>query len=249
MHEDTIVFELPTHFLPKIALRLECLYHTINQACEEMHPVIHHYALKSLIEILSIIEKPELKSRFLKELMRIEHSITKSGVTLSPRLHKRLQIEIQILTHVVGRFGDSIHTSPFLQSIKYSQQTQLYDCEMHSPQLLLWLESAPALRQSDLAKWLEYLKPLQATVDLYLSLLRSTAEFHEIEMHNGFYQLSLPSKNNCPLILLRMQKSFGVVPRIQLGHHSLSFRLYGADTMREVRETKAKFDLAFCKLG
>lgn len=64
MFENTITFQLATHFLPKIALRLECLYQTIQQACEETHPVIHHYALKNIIEIIKLVEKPELKAVF-----------------------------------------------------------------------------------------------------------------------------------------------------------------------------------------
>ncbi len=64
MSQDTITFQLATHYLPKIALRLECLFLTIEQACEESHAVIHHYALKNIIEIIKLVEKPELKSRF-----------------------------------------------------------------------------------------------------------------------------------------------------------------------------------------
>jgi cell division protein ZapD len=248
MYDETITFELATHFLPKIALRLECLYQTINQAREETHPVIHHYALKNLIELISLIEKPELKSRFLKELMRIEHALIKTGEKVSVELFSSLHIQIQILTHVVGRFGENIQGNPFLQSIKQAQQTQLYDCDMYSPQLLLWLESDPMLRQRDLAKWLNNLKALQTTVNLYLALLRDTAEFSKIEMFNGFYQRPLQQKNSCHLILLRIDKSFGIVPRMQLGHHGLSLRLCDLSTMREVRETEARLDLALCQL-
>lgn len=247
MYQDTITFQLATHFLPKIALRLECLYQTINQACEETHPVIHHYALKNIIEIMKLIEKPELKSRFLKELIRIEHSLNKSGSKISDELFDNLYNQIQMLAHVAGPFGDEIHVNPFLQSVRLSQPTQTNDCEMYSPQLLLWLESTPIIRQNDLVRWLKCLKILYTTVSLYLTLLRDTAEFDKIEF-NGFYQRSLPPKTSCHLILLRIDKSFGIVPRMQLGHHGLSLRLCDVSTMREVRETEAKLDLAICQL-
>ena len=77
MYNDTITFQLATHFLSRIALRLEFLFKTINQACYESHEVIHRFALKHIIEIFDVIEKPELKSRFLKELIRIEHVLKK----------------------------------------------------------------------------------------------------------------------------------------------------------------------------
>lgn len=248
MYNETIIFELATHFLPKVALRLEGLYEIINQSCEETHAVIHHYALKNLIEIITLVEKPELKSRFLKELMRIEHLIVKSGMKVPVELLSRLHIQIQILAQVSGRFGDSLHLNPFLQSIRQTQHTQIHDCEIHSPQLLLWLESDPILRQQNLEEWISNLKSLQTTVSLYLALLRDRAEFNEIEMYNGFYQQPLPPKTSCHVILLRIDKSFGLVPRMQLGHHGLSLRLCDLSTMREIRETDARIDLALCQL-
>ncbi|MCC5015000.1 MULTISPECIES: cell division protein ZapD [Legionella] len=248
MPQGTITFQLATHYLPKIALRLECLYQTIDQACEETHPVIHHYALKNVIEIIKLIEKPELKSRFLKELMRIEHILNKSNTSLSKELCASLHTQIQVLTHVVGRFGENIHNNPFLQSIRLTLPTQTNDYEGYSPQLLLWLESNPALRQRDLVVWLNSLRTLHATVDLYLSLLRDSAQFDKIDMFNGFYQRQLPSRTSCHLILLRIDKSFGIAPRMQLGHHGFTLRLCEISTMREVRETEARLDLAICQL-
>jgi cell division protein ZapD len=248
MYQDTITFQLATHYLPKIALRLECLYQTISQAYEETHPVIHHYALKNIIEIIQLIEKPELKSRFLKELMRIEHALNKSTLTLTSELHDSLHNQIHQISHIVGPFGDGIHQDPFLQTFRLTLPSSNQDGETYSPQLLFWLESKPATRQRDLALWLTNLHSLYLTVVLYLKLLRSTAEFKTVAMLNGFYQRSLPPKTSCHLILLRIEKSFGIVPRMQLGHHGFNLRLCEATTMREMKDTNARFDLAICQL-
>lgn len=248
MRNETIIFQLATHYLPKIALRLECLFLTIEQACEETHPVIHHYALKNIIEIIKLIEKPELKSRFLKEFMRIEHALNKSQKVISNALYADLFIQVQNLSHVVGRFGESICDDPFLQSVRLTQTISLNDFELHSPQLLLWLEKNSAQRQQDLIEWLKLLQTLYKTVAVYLALLRDTAEFDKIDMFNGFYQRSLPSKTSCHLILLRMDKNCGIVPKMQLGHHGLSLRLCEANSMHEVGRTDTHIDLAICQL-
>lgn len=248
MPKGKITFQLATHFLPKIALRLECLYQTIYQACEETHPVIHHYALKNVIEIISLIEKPELKSRFLKEFVRIEHSINKAEIVISTKLYDNLYLQIQNLIHVVNRFGGNIHQDPFLQSVRFAQPMHNNECEMYTPQLILWLESPPSLRQHHFLKWLENLQTLHDSVCLYLSLLRHSAKFDKIHMLGGFYQCPLPTRNSCHLILLRIDKSFGIVPQMHLGHHGLSLRLCEVSTMQEIQETKAKLDLAICQL-
>lgn len=248
MQNQTITYQLATHYLPRIALRLECLFLTIQQACDESHPVLHHYALKNLIEILKLIEKPELKSRFLKELMRIEHMLSKSEKKVSDYLFDNLFVQIQFLSHISGRFGDRIHQNPFIQSVRFAQTGDQMGCELYVPQLFLWLETDAAKRQEDLGQWITTLKPLYDTVSVYLALLRQTAEFNQIDMSCGFYQQSLPAKNTCHLILLRMDKTCGFIPKIQLGHHGLSLRLCEATSMSEIKDTTTMVDLGICQL-
>lgn len=248
MQHDTIIFQLATHYLSKISLRLERLFMVMVEARGETHPLIHHYALKNVIEIIKLIEKPELKSRFVKELMRIEHALNKSQNGVSNSLYASLFVQVQVLSHIAGRFGDAIHHDTFLQSIRLAQSAHTSDCELHAPQLLLWLELDSSQRQNDLSLWMKHLKTLQDTVSVYLSLLRNTAEFEAIEMVNGFYQRSLPSKDACQLILLRMDKHCGIVPKMQLGHHGLSLRLCDSSSMQELRHTDTPIDLAICQL-
>ena len=247
MQHAHIIFQLATHYLPKISLRLEGLFLAIEQACQETHPIIHHYALKNIIEIIKLIEKPELKSRFIKELMRVEHSFHKVKGDASNALYANLFVQVQVLNHIAGRFGETIHQNTFLQAIRLAQSSHHNDCESHAPQLLLWLEHDAARRQHDLAVWLKQLQTLYDTVTIYLSLLRNTAEFQTIDMFNGFYQQSLPSQA-CHLILLRMDMHCGLVPKMQLGHHGLSLRLCEANSMQEVHHANTTVDLAICQL-
>lgn len=249
MQHDYIIFQLATHYLPKIALRLERLFIAVIEACEATHPVIHHYALKNIIEIIKLIEKPELKSRFVKELMHFEHLLNRQIVPYSNDSYAQLFVHIQRLNHMVGRFGGTIHQDPFIQSIRLAQSAHHSDCELHAPQLFLWLESSPLLRQRHLTQWLSQLQPLSETAHLYLTLLRNTTQFEPIELHNGFYQRSLPAKSSCQLIQLRMSKESGLVPKMQIGHHGLSLRLCDAETMQETQQTPLTVDLAICQLG
>lgn len=248
MQHDHIVFQLATQYLPKISLRLEGLFLAIDQACNETHPIIHHYALKNVIEIIKLIEKPELKSRFIKELMRIEHILNKSQAGVSNSAYASLFVQVQVLNHIAGRFGETIHQNTFLQAIRLAQSSHSNECESHAPQLLLWLEHDASHRQRDLATWLKHLQTLYDTVKVYLNLLRSTAVFETIDMFNGFYQRSVPSQMSCHLILLRMDMHCGLVPKMQLGHHGLSLRLCEANSMQEVHHANTMVDLAICQL-
>lgn len=247
MHEETILFQLATHYLPKNALRLECLFHTLDEACIDTHPIIHHYALNNIFEIIKLTDKPELKSRFLKELIRITHVLQKSSA-LSDPLYARIYAQIQVLSHLAGRFCDSIRQDHFLQSVKLAQASHFHEGELYSPQLLLWLESHADYRQANLIQWREQLQTLHDTVSIYLTMLRSATYFEVITMEQGFYQRSLSSQNTCQLILLRMTKHKGIVPKMQFGHHGLSIRLCDAKTMRELHQTQTDVELAICQL-
>lgn len=236
MRKDAIVFELATHYLPKISLRIERLMQTIEEAVLEKHPIIHHYALNNIFEIIKLVEKPELKSRFLKEFMRIEHGVNKSLISLSDKSFAMLFVQIQVLSHIVGRFGEGIHLDPFLQSLRLVQSSHSIDGELYSPQLLLWLENKPEARQADLARWLQQLKTLSDTVKAYLSFFREMENFEQISLVHGFYQCSLPAKpTSSVLIMLRMERNTDLTPKMQIGHHGFSLRLCEASTMRETQ--------------
>lgn len=249
MQQDLITFELPTHQLPKVALRLECLLNTLIQAIEEPHPLVHHYALNNILEIIKLIEKPELKSRFLKEMIRIEHQLLKNEHAIDEHLQNRLNVQIHYLNHAAGRFAKVVRSDPFLQSIRPIQSSHNADCELHSPQLLLWLKAEPEQRQEHLNTWFSHLRPLYDTVAIYLSILRATAFYEMIEAQHGFYQRALPPKTQCHLILLRLYRASSVIPRMQLGHYGFSLRLYDAHSLQEIHEGQTiPLSLALCKL-
>ncbi|MCR9192094.1 MAG: cell division protein ZapD [Gammaproteobacteria bacterium] len=249
MQQNQIVFQLGVNALSKIALRLERLFLAIEQACHATDPIIHHYALKNVIEIIKLIEKPELKSRFVKELMRIEHTVNKSQTLISDAHYARLFVQVQVLSHISGCFGEGIHQDPFLQSIRLAQTAHLSDCELHAPQLLCWLESTTANRQAHLKHWLQQLQVLWDTASIYLALLRDTSQFELIELSNGFYQRSLSTRSIYHLILIRMLEETSIVPKIQIGQHGLSIRLCDAYSMQEVRQAEVStVDLAICQL-
>lgn len=247
MNENNITFQLATHFLSRIALRLEFLFKTINQACHESHEVIHRYALKNIIEIADVIEKPELKSRFLKELIRIEHVLKKNQL-LNAELVDTLASQIHILSHTPGRFSNCLHEDEFLKTLRQIHHPNTQECEFNSPHLVLWFESDSMLRQNTITQWYKCLSDLDDTVTIYLRLLREASEYLPITAVNGFYQHSVSPKLVNHLILLKMDKSLGISPKLQLGHHSLTIRLYDLESAHEIRDRHVDMQIAFCQI-
>jgi cell division protein ZapD len=248
MFNNTITFQLATHFLSRIALRLEFLFKTINQACQESHEVIHRYALKNIIEILEIIEKPELKSRFIKELIRIEHVLKKTQQLKNLDLLDSLATQVHILNHASGRFSTSIHNDDFLKILRQIHHPNTKECEFNSPYLVLWLDLAPEHRQQTIREWVSALKDLEEAVSIYLSLLREATEFIPITAQYGFYQHSMSPNIVTHLILLRMNKNLSITPKLQLGHHNLTIRFYELVSAYEIRDKSIEMEIAFCHI-
>ena len=95
MVRNTISFQLGTQYLSKIALHIERLLLAIEEACQENHPIIHHSALNDLFEIINLVKKPELKGRFLKEFMRIEHINNQSPHAFPGPTFAKIFVQIQ----------------------------------------------------------------------------------------------------------------------------------------------------------
>ncbi len=247
---DTITFQLGTHYLSRVALHVERLLFTIYAASHEQHPVIHHAALNDLFELIKLTEKPELKGRFLQEFMRLEHALNKTTRPIHPDSHAALAQQIQTLNQLVGQFGGDIHRDPFLHATGVSLHAHSTEGEPYAPQLLFWLESSASIRQADLTHWLSQFELLKNAIRMYLSLLRDTAEFKTITPENGFYQCPLPhnQKTTCHLILVRIQKETGQIPKLQIGHHGLSLRICEAKSMQDVHTESIPVELSICEL-
>jgi cell division protein ZapD len=45
-----------------------------------------------------------------------------------------------------------------------------------------------------------------------------------------------------------MDKSMGITPKLQLGHHGLTIRLYESATAYEIRDKTVDMEIAFCQI-
>lgn len=241
-------FQLGTNFLSRTALRLESMLDIIEQACQESNPIVHRYALNTLIEILDLIDKPELKSRFLKELIRIEHVLDRTNAPMYQALSKQIHEQIQDLNHFSGTLAGHLIQDVLLQQIRHIHQPNNKECEFHSPALIAWLSQPTDKRQEALSHWLEALSVLRQSICIYLSILRASVIETEIETDNGFFRYALAEKPSCQLVILKIPPSFQMIPQLHLGHHGLTIRLYDLKSSRKMQSHAIKMNLAVCHL-
>lgn len=245
--DELIHYEFSNDYLPKISLKLEYLLSNVEQACEETHPVVHYEALKCTLKLLKIAEKPELKSRFLKEYVRLAHSMSKISSQQENSDYRLLQEQIYDLNHMGGRFGDALHQNPFLQSVRMAQTSEPFEFTLLCPQLIYWLHSSPAERCNNLKQWLECFYTLYNTVSIYLSLLRESAIEEDFYIHGSYCQFPI-QKQAYQLIILKIPNKQPLIPNIQLGHHGLSLRLCDKNTLQEIPSQTTYLQIGVCKI-
>jgi len=248
MRKDFLIYQYPINYLAKVSLYLENLFSKLSIACNSNEEIIHHYALKSIIDIINLIEKPEIKSRYVKDLMRIEHLINQSQTVISDKSYARLFVQLQILGKINSRFGNSLYQDSFVQSMRFVFNSK-DESEILNPQLIFWLNRDVAYRQNDISGWLENLLPVYNTVDTYLSILRETAEFCTIDLESGYFNKNITNKLTQHFIVIKMRKLDGVIPKVNLINNIISVRLCDAHSMQEVRGSEDfQIELAICQL-
>jgi cell division protein ZapD len=172
MHYTPTTFEIPLTSLSKMAVRLENLLTDLAFATEDSSPVIHKYALIRCFELMKILNKPELKSRFLKELLRIDHLLKKSIVQIPSDLNETLVESIQILSHGMPSLDQSLCKDPFIQALQSNSFISLLEIDDSCLELQLWLTSSAESRKTYLKKWYESMAGLRQVITTYLNVLR-----------------------------------------------------------------------------
>jgi cell division protein ZapD len=234
MQAQEIIYQQSSQFLPKISLRIENLLAYIREGLHENHPIIHHYALKNIIDLIKIVEKPELKSRYTKEFIRLEYGLSKILPEQSPELWQKFT-EISLdLQNRVNRFCSPIFADQFLQNLRMRMQDNWMECELQAPHLYRWLHQSSPQRKSHLQSWIDNLIEIESIISVYLSILRYFAHYQEIEVHQNYYHQLVGHHPICQLIVLKVNAELPVIPKIQVGNNSLSIHFHDPIQVEEI---------------
>jgi cell division protein ZapD len=248
MQTQDIIYQHSPQFLPKISIKLENLIASLIEAKNETHPIIHHYALKNLVEILKIIDKPELKSRLTKEFLRLNYVLPKSFSEKAPVLAQQFELKIHELQTQSGRFASQLHQDPFLQSLKLRSQDQWQECELQPPYLFNWLHQKSKVRQEMIATWLNELHDLKSVIHIYLSVLRQLVQFETLEITHSFYQKPVMANPSCQLIIIKLAHEIPVIPKIQLSTHALSIHFSDIENFDKPANHKFQIELGMVRI-
>jgi cell division protein ZapD len=247
---QSVTYEQPLSERMRTFLRLEFLYQQANYHAEISDAWSTRAAVASLLEILAILSRGDLRSDVMKELERhsqlLEAYRTRPGVD-SGRLQAVLGNLQKLRAQLAEGRAHPSHTlkeNEFLNAIKHRSAIPGGTCEFDLPDYGHWLHQEYATRAEDLESWLATLRPLCDGVSELLWLTRAGAERQDEVARGGLFQHGLPRGSHKELLRVTLPGECGMFPEISGNQHRFTIRFLSWKTV-DKRPSQTSEDVSF----
>jgi cell division protein ZapD len=226
----TTTYEQPLSERMRTFLRLEFLAQQANHHSLQESPWSSRAAVDSLLEILTILGRGDIRGEVLKELERQQSILapfgSRPGVDTS-RLEALLNRVASLrgaLAEVGAHYVQPLKDSEFLSAIKHRSAIPGGTCEFDLPDFKHWLGLPYERRAEDFRLWFASIKPLCDSVSQLLWLARESGEESGQVAHHGLFQHSLAKGTSCQLLRITVDHAMAVYPEVSGSHHRFTVR-------------------------
>jgi cell division protein ZapD len=250
-----VVYEQPLNERMRTFLRLDFLYSQTMYHEERPDQWSTRAAMSSLLEILAITARGDIRSEVLKELERqanvMHEYASRPGVDGS-----RLKAVLSNLTRLRNElnqagalFMQRLRDSEFLNAIKHRSAIPGGTCEFDLPDYRHWLDQPFEKRAADFDSWMVTIRPLCDAVTELLWLTREAGRPRAETAVGGTFQIAFERDNPCQLLRITLPAGTTLFPEISGSHHrcSIRFMSWTDVNVRPVQTTDdVKFLLTTC---
>ena len=252
--DNRVTYEQPLNERMRVLLRLEHLFHRARRNLQGSDEWDSRAAVITLLDLVSIFERTEIKADIIKELERNNVNLTKlkevPGVD-GTRLDEILQELVMLaegLVKLQGPVGRSLRGSEFLSAIMQRACIPGGTCDFDLPLFHFWLQRPLAERQAALQAWFHEFEPIPKAVDTVLRLVRQSTSPVRRSAQGGFYQQNLDSNSPGQLIRVQLPLDCPYYVEISGGKHRFTLRFMEPNYVERPSQTAADVDfiLATC---
>lgn len=256
MQTTDIVYEQPLNERMRFFLRLEALFRQARHSLRGSAEMDSHLSLASLLEILNVLGRVDMRTEVLKELERLiatlEPLARTPGVnhdTLDSLLVSLGGFKAQLLL-LDGPIAQELRDNEFIKLLLQRSGISGGLCDFDLPPYRHWLRRDAETRLGDLKTWLGSLDGLRLSVDLVLKLVRESATASERVAKAGCYQQPLDSSLHYQLIRVGLPAESPYFAEISGGRHRFTVRILRASShSRACQASEAvPFRLSCCAL-
>ena len=227
---STIIYEQPLNERMRTFMRLEQLYARCAYYLEKENPLDSHYALITLLELVGLTSRGDLKQELIKEVKRqlanLQQLVNITSLDQN-KLDKLLNGHNQLINQLdslPGQLLNYLKDHDFISSIKQRSAIPGGTCDFDLPAYRYWLTQTAAKRQTAIKAWLSPFDVINQTTVHCLNLIRDSAETENCLAHHGFFQRTLDQTQPHQLLRILIQKTHQCFPEISAGKHRFSIR-------------------------
>jgi len=251
----SVEYEQPLTERMRIFLRLEFLYQQALFHAENPEDFSARAAVTSLLEIMTILTRGDVRSEALKELERqaeqLRRYASQPGVDAG-RLDSLLSNVERLreeLNAVGPHYVQGLKDCEFLSAIKHRSAIPGGTCIFDLPDYAYWLQLPFQQRADNFEQWMIVLRPLCEAVAEVLWLTRQANEPGETLAQGGMYQHSPARSDQLTLIRAVLPPDASIYPEISGGQHRFTIRFLtwtGIDDRPTQTSEDVRFLLGLC---
>jgi cell division protein ZapD len=248
--DHTLIFEQPLNERMRTFLRLDFLYSQALYHNEMASQWGTRAAVTSLIDILAIITRSDVRSDALKELERqltlLGEFQSKPGVDtsrLKTLITNLMRLRSELMNAGVANL-QPLRDSEFLNAIKHRSSIPGGTCEFDLPDYLYWLSQPDEVRIRAFNQWLTVLRPLCDAVSELIWLTRQNGRTRQETAPGGSFTITFDRENPLQLLRIALPASAGLYPEVSGSHHRCNVRFLAWKGLSE-RPTQADSDVKF----
>jgi len=250
-----VEYEQPLTERMRTFLRLEFLYQQTAFHADTGQDWNSRAAVSSLLDILAILGRGDVRSEALKELERQAEMLRRYKATPGVD-HARLGSLLRNVDELRESLGNGspnvvqqLRECEFLSAIKHRSAIPGGTCVFDLPDYTYWLSRPYTERRDQLEDWLALLRPLCDAVMEILWLMRESAQPRRQLAGGGMYQQALVRNQTPNLLRVLMPRDADLYPEISGGQHRFTVRFlrwHGADQRPRQTDEDISFLLALC---
>jgi cell division protein ZapD len=249
-------YDYPFNERIRTMLRVEDLFAKVLHNVEAGHECHHHCALLTLLQILDVVDRAELKLDLLQELDRqkVAMSLLRGNPAIAANTLETILKEIDVITEALRaettKFGQILRTNEWLMSIKQRAGIPGGVCEFDVPSYHYWLGLGEERRRRDFESWLKPLLPMQQAIVIILRILRGSGATTKLVASNGAYQQMLGGAKPAQMLKIEVADDVTSFPEVSANKYAINIRFNTLDCSQKPQkyDEDVSFSLTLCNL-
>lgn len=245
-----LIYEQPLNERMRTFLRLDYLYNQALYHNEKASQWGSRAAVSSLLDILAITTRGDVRAEVLKEierhLVQLEGFASKPGVDAARlrALINNLSRLRSALSAAGGSYLQPLRESEFLAAIKHRSAIPGGTCEFDLPDYYFWLNQDATSRTQAFNEWLALLRPLCDAVAEVLWLTRQNGRARKETATAGSFAINFDRDTPLQLLRIVLAHDSDLYPEISGSHHRCSVRFLRWNGLAQ-RPSQAEENVAF----